>query len=144
MHITIINGPNLNLTGSREPALYGTRSMGDMLQELERAYPEVEFDYFQSNHEGVLIDKLQHIAGKTDGIVLNAGGLSHTSVALADAVAASAAVLIEVHITNIAAREAYRRHSYITAACRGIISGLGLEGYRLAVQYLLAQTPAAR
>ena len=139
MLITIINGPNLNLIGSRETSIYGTQTMDEMLFNIRRDFPQVEFDYFQSNQEGALIDKLQQIPQETDGIIINAGGLSHTSIALADAVAAVKITVIEVHISNIAAREAYRHHSYITAHCQGIIAGLGLAGYLLAVRYLVDQ-----
>lgn len=139
MLITIINGPNLNLIGSRETSIYGTQTMDEMLFNIRRDFPQVEFDYFQSNQEGALIDKLQQIPQETDGIIINAGGLSHTSISLADAVAAVKITVIEVHISNIAAREAYRHHSYITAHCQGIIAGLGLAGYLLAVRYLVDQ-----
>lgn len=139
MLITIINGPNLNLIGSRETSIYGTQTMDEMLFNIRRDFPQVELDYFQSNQEGALIDKLQQIPQETDGIIINAGGLSHTSIALADAVAAVKITVVEVHISNIAAREAYRHHSYITAHCQGIIAGLGLAGYLLAVRYLVDQ-----
>ena len=139
MLITIINGPNLYLIGSRETSIYGTQTMDEMLFNIRRDFPQVELDYFQSNQEGALIDKLQQIPQETDGIIINAGGLSHTSIALADAVAAVKITVVEVHISNIAAREAYRHHSYITAHCQGIIAGLGLAGYLLAVRYLVDQ-----
>ena len=139
MLITIINGPNLNLIGSRETSIYGTQTMDEMLFNIRRDFPQVELDYFQSNQEGALIDKLQQIPQETDGIIINAGGLSHTPIALADAVAAVKITVVEVHISNIAAREAYRHHSYITAHCQGIIAGLGLAGYLLAVRYLVDQ-----
>lgn len=137
MHLTIINGPNLNLLGSREPEMYGSRSFGDFLEELKTRFPGVVFDYFQSNHEGALIDKLQACAAQTRGIILNAAGLSHSSIALADTIAAIATPVIEVHISNIHAREHYRQHSYTGAKARGIITGLGLEGYALATRYFM-------
>lgn len=135
MHLTIINGPNLNLLGSREPGIYGNRSFEHFLDELQGRFPGITLEYFQSNHEGALIDKLQACAGHTDGIILNGAGLTHTSIALADTVAAIGVPVVEVHISNIHAREAYRQHSYSAAKARGVITGLGLEGYALAIRY---------
>lgn len=137
MHLTIINGPNLNLLGTREPELYGNRSFEDFFQELQARFPEVAFAYFQSNHEGALIDRLQACNGQTDGVIFNGAGYTHTSIAIADTIAALNIPLIEVHISNIHAREAYRQHSYSGARAKGVITGLGLEGYALAVQYFL-------
>lgn len=137
MHLTIINGPNLNLLGTREPELYGNRSFEDFFQELQARFPAVTFAYFQSNHEGALIDQLQACNGQTDGIIFNGAGYTHTSIAIADTIAALTIPLIEVHISNIHAREAYRQHSYSGARAKGVITGLGLEGYALAVQYFL-------
>lgn len=136
-HIEIINGPNLNLTGIREPDIYGTTSMEAMVAELRAQFPDVEIGYYQSNVEGELINQLQAVGFSADGIVLNAGGYSHTSVAIHDAIAAITAPVVEVHISNIYAREEYRRHSLLSEVCRGVVCGLGLNGYRLAVEGLL-------
>ncbi|MDE6282505.1 MAG: type II 3-dehydroquinate dehydratase [Muribaculaceae bacterium] len=137
--ILIINGPNLNLLGIREPAIYGRVSMEDYLTALAEDYPAVELQYFQSNHEGEIIDRLHEDGFNADlnGIILNAGAYSHTSLAIADAVKAIERPVIEVHISNIAARESLRHTSLLTAACRGLISGFGLESYRLAIEALL-------
>lgn len=140
MKILIINGPNLNLLGRRQPEIYGLRAMDDILDEVRAAFPGVEINYYQSNHEGALIDKIQE-AGydpAVRGIVLNAGGYTHTSVALADAVAAVPAPVVEVHLSNIAAREDFRRTSLLAPVCRGTISGLGPAVYELAVRALSA------
>ncbi|MDX2135413.1 MAG: type II 3-dehydroquinate dehydratase [Saprospiraceae bacterium] len=137
MHILILNGPNLNLLGRREPHVYGEEAFEPFLERLRAEFPAVHIDYFQSNSEGALIDKLHEAGFGADGIVLNPGGYTHTSVALADAVAAIPAPVVEVHISNVHAREAFRRHSYTAPHCRGVISGLGLTGYRLAVLYLI-------
>jgi 3-dehydroquinate dehydratase II len=136
MKITIINGPNLNLLGTREPGIYGDKPFEGFLKELQKKYPEVEFTYFQSNVEGIIIDKLQENS-TADGIILNAGGYTHTSVAIGDAIAAIKAPVIEVHITNIFARESSRHISMIGAQCRGTISGFGLRSYELAVMAFL-------
>ncbi|MCC7504120.1 MAG: type II 3-dehydroquinate dehydratase [Saprospiraceae bacterium] len=137
MHILIINGPNLNLLGRREPEIYGRRSFEEYFSELQQNFPEVQLEYFQSNHEGALLDKLQEAGFSVQGIVLNAGAFTHTSVALADAVAAVPAPVVEVHISNVHRREAFRHHSFISAVAEGCIVGLGLDGYRLAVSYLV-------
>ncbi|WP_118952790.1 type II 3-dehydroquinate dehydratase [Taibaiella helva] len=137
MHLTIINGPNLNLLGTREPEIYGSRSFESFLEELKTRFPAVRFDYFQSNGEGALIDRIQACMGRTDGIIFNGAGYTHTSIAIADALAAAAVPTVEVHISNIHARESFRQHSYTGAKAIGVITGLGLEGYALAVQYLL-------
>jgi len=137
-HIEIINGPNLNLTGIREPEVYGHITMEEMVAGLRERFPEVEIGYFQSNIEGEIIDRLQAVGFSADGIVLNAGGYSHTSVAIHDAITAITTPVIEVHISNIFAREEYRRHSLLSDACRGVICGLGLEGYRFAVEALMS------
>lgn len=139
MHILIINGPNLNLLGRREPEVYGSRSFEDFFAGLQAQYPDIRLDYFQSNHEGALIDKLQEAGFSADGIVLNAGALTHTSIALADTVAAISTPVVEVHISNVHKREAFRQHSFISAVAAGLIVGLGLDGYRLAVEYLIRQ-----
>jgi len=135
-HIEIIDGPNLNLTGIREPETYGTTRIADYVGQLRLRFPNIEIGYFQSNIEGELIDHIQQTGFTADGIVINAGGYSHTSVALHDALAAVTAPAVEVHISNIFAREDYRHHSLLTSACRGMVCGLGLEGYALAIQAL--------
>lgn len=137
--ILILNGPNLNLLGTREPDIYGNRSFVDYLKTVEQGFPDVQIHYFQSNHEGELIDKLHELGFSVDGIVINAGALTHTSIALADALAAVSAPAVEVHISNVHAREAFRHHSYLSAKSKGVIVGLGLMGYELAVRYLLSE-----
>ena len=137
MKIQIINGPNLNMLGLREPEVYGGRSFDDYLEELRAAYPNVQIDHFQSNHEGDLIDCIHRVGVGCDGIVLNAGAYTHTSIALHDALRAVPAPAIEVHISNVHAREEFRHRSLIAAACRGVICGFGLNSYRLAVSALL-------
>ena len=134
--IEIINGPNLNLLGRREPEVYGHRSFEDFLEQLRRQYPEVEIGYYQSNHEGDLIDRIQAVGFEADGIVLNAGAYTHTSIALHDAIKAVPAPTVEVHISNVHQREEFRHKSFISAACRGVICGFGLDSYRLAVEAL--------
>ncbi|MDR0973172.1 MAG: type II 3-dehydroquinate dehydratase [Prevotellaceae bacterium] len=135
VNLLILDGPSLNLLGKREPEIYGNQSMDDFLPALRAAYPQVNIEYFQSNSEGALIDKL-HEAASMDGIILNAGAYTHTSVALYDAVRAISAPVVEVHISNIYARESFRHTSMIAAACRGVIAGFGLQSYRLAVEIL--------
>ncbi len=134
--IEIINGPNLNLLGRREPEVYGHRSFEDYLDELRQQYPDVELGYFQSNHEGDLIQRIHDVGFSYDGIVLNAGAYTHTSIALHDAIKAVPTPVIEVHISNVHQREEFRHHSLISAACRGVICGFGLDSYRLAVEAL--------
>ena len=136
-HIEIVNGPNLNLTGKREPAIYGNTTMEEMVDALRRRFPDVEIGYFQSNVEGKIINRLHEVGFSAQGIILNAGGYSHTSVAIHDAIAAITAPVIEVHISNIYAREEYRRHSLLSDVCRGVVCGLGLAGYRFAVESFL-------
>ncbi|MBO7609589.1 MAG: 3-dehydroquinate dehydratase [Muribaculaceae bacterium] len=138
MKIAIINGPNLNLVGRREPHLYGNVTMDDYLHDLTAQYPQVQFSLFQSNHEGSIIDELQRVGFDFDGIVLNAGGYSHTSIAIADALRAITAPVVEVHITDIYSREPFRRVSMIADACVKSIVGHGLDGYRMAVDHLIA------
>jgi 3-dehydroquinate dehydratase II len=138
--ILIINGPNLNLLGRREPSVYGHRSFDDYLLTLRAQVTDATLRYVQSNHEGQLIDAIHEFGFVVDGIVINAGGLTHTSVALADALAAVSAPAVEVHISNVHAREGFRHHSYLSAVCRGVIVGLGLPGYELAVRFLLSDT----
>ena len=134
MTIQIINGPNLNLLGVREPDVYGSTSYDDFLPRLRACFPDVQIDYFQSNIEGELIDKLQAVGFQCDGIVLNAGAYTHTSIALADCIRAISAPVVEVHISNVHQREAFRHQSMIAAACRGVICGFGLDSYRLAIE----------
>ena len=137
MKISIINGPNLNLIGTRETDIYGSETIEHYFQKLRKKYENVDFDYFQSNIEGELINEIQRAGMKMDGIILNPGGYSHTSVAIGDAVAAIKIPVIEVHISNIDAREEFRKLSHVSAKCKGTISGLGLKGYALAVEYFL-------
>lgn len=134
MTILILNGPNLNLTGRREPELYGRQTFEELMERLKQLYPETEFVYFQSNIEGELIDKLHEYGFSAQGIVLNAGAYTHTSVAIGDAVKAISSPVIEVHMSNVFARENYRHHSYISPHAHGCIFGLGLYGYILAVK----------
>ena len=136
-HIEIINGPNLNLTGRREPDIYGRVTMEEMVADLRSRFPEAEIGYYQSNVEGEIINRLQEVGFTADGIILNAGGYSHTSVAIHDAIAAITTPVIEVHISNIFAREEYRRHSLLSEVCWGVVCGFGLEGYRFAVESFL-------
>lgn len=136
MKITIINGPNLNLLGKREPEKYGRMSFEDYLKTLIAEFPEIQLEYFQSNSEGEIIDEIHRKGFTSDGIVLNPGGYTHTSVAIGDAVAAVKAPVIEVHITNVAAREDFRHRSMVSRYCSGTITGLGLDGYRIAVEAL--------
>lgn len=136
MKILIINGPNLNLLGVREPGIYGSATFDSALERLRGFYPDIELEYFQSNHEGAIIDRL-HAAGFGDayaGIILNAGAYTHTSLAIADAIAAIKVPVVEVHISNVAAREEIRHRSLIAPVCRGSIAGFGLDSYRLAVE----------
>ena len=137
MKIQIINGPNLNLLGKREPSVYGSQSFEDYLEELKKAYPQVLIEYFQSNVEGELINKIHEVGFEYDGIVLNAGAYTHTSVALHDAIRAVETPVIEVHISNVHAREEFRHKSMISRACMGVICGFGLQSYRLAIEALL-------
>ena len=139
MKILILNGPNLNLLGKREPHIYGTQTFDDYLLLLKQQFPAIELEYFQSNHEGDLIDALQKAGfdAAYTGIVLNGGAFTHTSVAIADAIGAIKTPVVEVHISNIHAREIFRHHSWFSAKCVGVIVGLGLTGYKLAIEYLL-------
>ncbi len=136
-HIEIINGPNLNLTGIREPEVYGSTTMEEYIGSLSKQFPDVEISYYQSNIEGELIDRIQQVGFRYDGLIVNLGGYSHSSVALRDALLAVPAPKIEVHLSNIFAREEYRHHSLITSACRGMICGLGLLGYEMALRSLI-------
>ena len=136
MKILIINGPNLNLLGVREPGIYGTTSFSDYLPRLQAMYPDITLDYYQSNIEGELINKMQEEGFSVDGIVLNAGAYTHTSIALADCISSLKAPVIEVHISNVHRREEFRHHSMISAACKGVVCGFGLDSYRLAIEAL--------
>jgi len=135
--IQIINGPNLNLLGKREPTVYGNQTFEAYLLDLKNRFSDVELDYFQSNSEGALIDKIQETGFTYDGIVLNAGAYTHTSIAIADAIRSITVPVIEVHISNVFKREAFRHHSYLSEACKGCIVGFGMDSYRLAVEALL-------
>lgn len=137
MQILIINGPNLNLLGVREPEVYGKQTFTDYLEKLKAKYPAVDISYYQSNTEGELIDKIHEVGFTYDGIVLNAGAYTHTSVAIADAISAVKAPVVEVHISNTARREAFRHVSFLTTVCRGVIMGFGLTSYELALLALL-------
>ncbi len=133
MKLIIINGPNLNLLGKREPEIYGNNSFETILATLKEQFPAVELDYFQSNSEGALIDKLHEVGFTYDGIVLNAGAYTHTSIAIADAVRAITTPVVEVHISNVFAREEFRHHSFLSSAAKGVICGFGIDSYRLAI-----------
>ena len=137
MKIAIINGPNLNLVGSRETSVYGSESFEHYFTKLRKKYEAIDFDYFQSNVEGELINEIQNAAQKMDGIILNAGAYTHTSIAIGDAIAAINIPVVEVHISNIEAREKFRKYSHISAKCSGTIFGFGLKGYALAVESFL-------
>ncbi|MHB1921958.1 MAG: type II 3-dehydroquinate dehydratase [Chitinophagaceae bacterium] len=137
MKIAIVNGPNLNLLGTREPQVYGKITFDQYLNGLKEKFPQVEFFYFQSNVEGEIINELQRVGFECDGILLNAGGYTHTSVGIRDAIASITAPVLEIHISNIYSREEFRHHSLIAAKCQGSIVGLGLKGYALGVTYFL-------
>lgn len=139
MRITIINGPNLNLLGKREPGIYGTVSFDQFLEELQKKYPATVISYFQSNVEGELINEIQKAGFEQDGIILNPGGYTHTSVAIGDAIAAIKAPVVEVHISNVHAREDFRKLSYVSGKATGTITGLGLKGYELALEWLISK-----
>ena len=139
MKILVLNGPNLNLIGRREPEIYVNQSLDGFLETVKKRFPQHEIDTFQTNHEGVLIDKLHEAMGKYDGVVMNPGGYAHTSIALADAVRSIGIPVVEVHISNIYEREAYRHHSYTAEAAVRTIVGHGLEGYAEAIEYLITQ-----
>lgn len=139
MKVIIINGPNLNLLGKREIDIYGSQPFKDYFQTLKSKYPNIKLEYFQSNSEGTLIDKLHEIGFSYDGIIINGGAYTHTSIAITDALAAIKTPSVEVHISNIHSREQFRHHSYFTKNCIGMITGLGLKGYELALQYFVNQ-----
>ena len=137
MEVHIVNGPNLNLLGSREPTIYGKVSFDDFLRMLRKEFLEVKIAYFQSNSEGELIDYVQRVPVSCRGLILNAGGYSHTSIALADAIRALSLPVVEVHVSNVFGREAYRHHSYLSPYAAGVLCGFGLLGYKMALRYLL-------
>ncbi|MBU83162.1 MAG: type II 3-dehydroquinate dehydratase [Flammeovirgaceae bacterium] len=139
MKLIIINGPNLNLLGIREKEIYGETSFEEYLSTLKSKFKDIELEFFQSNHEGELIEKIQEVGFSYEGIIINAGGFTHTSVALRDAIASVSSPAIEVHISNILNREDFRKKSFLSDVCKGIISGLGLKGYEFAVDYFLSQ-----
>lgn len=139
MRVAIINGPNLNLLGKREPGIYGTQSFEEFLISLRNQFPGVEISYYQSNVEGELINELQRVGFDFDGIIFNPGGYTHTSVAIGDAVAAIKTPVLEVHISNVHAREEFRRHSYVSPHAVGVIAGLGLQGYAQALAWFVKQ-----
>ena len=132
-----MNGPNLNLLGVREPGIYGNKSFEAYFEELRKRFPEVELEYYQSNVEGEMINKLQEVGFTYDGVVLNAGAYTHTSVALHDCIRSLKTPVIEVHISNVHSREDFRHHSYLSPACKGVICGFGLDSYRLAIESFL-------
>lgn len=137
MNIMIINGPNLNLLGKREPTIYGSRSFEDYLEILKTRYPEINISYYQSNIEGELIDKIHEVGFISDGIILNAGAYTHTSLAIADAIRSVTTPVVEVHISNVHKREEVRHHSFLSSACVGVVLGFGLDSYRLALEGLI-------
>lgn len=136
--IIIINGPNLNLLGKREPTIYGGQDFESFFKQLQSQYAGVLLEYFQSNSEGDLIDKIHEVGFSADGIILNAGAYTHTSLAIGDAIAAIERPVVEVHISNVYARESFRHHSYLAKHCKGVICGFGLTSYRLAIESLIA------
>lgn len=137
MRIAIINGPNLNLLGTREPAVYGHESFDEFIPKLRKKFSSAQIEYYQTNIEGELVSLIQHCS-RFDGIVLNPAAYTHTSIAIGDAIAAIKVPVVEVHISNIFAREEFRKHSYVSSVCKGVISGLSLQGYYLAIEYLIA------
>lgn len=137
MRIQIINGPNLNLLGKREPQIYGYRGFEEYLQVLRNTYPDIQLDFYQSNIEGELINKIHEVGFEYDGIILNAGAYTHYSLALMDAIKAVNTPVVEVHISNVHQREEFRHHSVISCVCKGVICGFGLDSYRLALDALL-------
>lgn len=137
MRIQIINGPNLNLLGKREPQIYGDRGFEEYLQVLRNTYPDIQLDFYQSNIEGELINKIHEVGFEYDGIILNAGAYTHYSLALMDAIKAVTTPVVEVHISNVHQREEFRHHSVISCVCKGVICGFGLYSYRLALDALL-------
>lgn len=137
MKILILNGPNLNLLGKREPEIYGNKTFEDYFVELKDRFKDHDLEYFQSNHEGALIDKLHEVGFEYDGIVFNPGGYTHTSIALRDAISGITSPVFEVHISNLAEREEFRQKSYVSDVCAGSINGMGLEGYAIGIEHFL-------
>ncbi|MDP5104995.1 MAG: type II 3-dehydroquinate dehydratase [Polaribacter sp.] len=137
MKLIIINGPNLNLLGKREPEIYGSKTFEEFFKELQLKFKEVELSYYQSNTEGLIIDKLHEIGFEYDGVILNAGAYTHTSVAIADAISGITTPVVEVHISNVHKRETFRHHSFLSPVCTGVILGFGLKSYDLAIQSFL-------
>ena len=135
MNILVINGPNLNLLGVREKKIYGNKSFESLFDELQKKYNDISLEQYQSNHEGEIIEKIQEVGFSYDGIIINAGGFTHTSIAIRDAISSVTTPCLEVHISNILSREEFRQNSYISEVSVGIISGLGMKGYELAIQY---------
>ena len=142
--IQVINGPNLNLLGKREPSIYGSRSFDDYLEDLRSIFPDIQIDYFQSNCEGALIDKIHEVGFDFDGIVLNAGAYTHTSIAILDALRSVSSPTVEVHISNVYQREDFRRRSIISPGCVGFVGGFGLDSYRLAIEALIDNAAQAK
>ncbi|MEP2670384.1 MAG: type II 3-dehydroquinate dehydratase [Cyclobacteriaceae bacterium] len=140
MKIQVINGPNLNLLGTREKSIYGDQTFEDYLEKLKKRFSEISIDYYQSNVEGEIINKLHEVGFSYDGIVLNAGAYTHTSIAIHDAIGSITTKVAEVHISNLHAREEYRHKSLITSKCVGLITGFGMEGYAMAIQYFISKT----
>ncbi|BAU54582.1 3-dehydroquinate dehydratase [Mucilaginibacter gotjawali] len=138
MKIQIINGPNLNLLGVREKSIYGDSNFETYLEELRKRYPDISISYYQSNVEGEIINKIHEVGFSFDGIILNAGAYTHTSIAIADAIAAIKTPVIEVHISNVYKREEFRHHSMLAASCKGVIAGFGMDSYRLAIESVLS------
>ncbi|WP_053405658.1 type II 3-dehydroquinate dehydratase [Persicobacter sp. CCB-QB2] len=137
MKILILNGPNLNLLGVREKSIYGSQSFEDYFKQLKAEFEAIELEYYQSNHEGALIDKIHEVGFSYDGIVFNAGAYTHTSVALADAISAVNTPVIEVHLSNVHKREAFRHKSFLSPVCKGVIAGFGMDSYRLGIQHFI-------
>ena len=142
MKIQIINGPNLNLLGKRETSIYGSESFENFLETLKKRFPEVELNYYQSNVEGELVNKLHEVGFSYDGIILNAGAYTHTSVAIHDAIGGIKTPVVEVHISNVYGREEFRHKSLITSKCAGMLTGFGMEGYAMALAYLIQKSEA--
>jgi len=139
MKLIIINGPNLNLLGVREKKIYGNKSFESFFDELQSKYSDVSLEQYQSNHEGEIIEKIQEVGFSYDGIIINAGGFTHTSIAIRDAISSITSPCLEVHISNILSREEFRQNSYLSEVSVGIISGLGIKGYELAIQYFISK-----
>ena len=139
MKLIIINGPNLNLLGVREKKIYGNKSFESLFNELQKKYNDISLEQYQSNHEGEIIEKIQEVGFSYDGIIINAGGFTHTSIAIRDAISSVTTPCLEVHISNILSREEFRQNSYLSEVSVGIISGLGMKGYELAIQYFISE-----